>query len=248
MLQRNNKYNKHVTRRLATMMAASIILSGCGLSETHIESNYEIVDTINENDNIDNDTQQIIIIPDEEEHFEVVELNDIDEEREISELCITHDLRKQEKQSYWSMVYKNSDSEYKIMFCEIFSVDMKQFDVVDAFSGTPLFSYYTENGKPHILKSFTDIFNNIPYFEDTEILQIHALSMFINLYIDMNVSFDKEIISKYFVEDSNGVTLELYTIDELAKIYVNLIPEQFRVNGKDLGLVFDETEKVYKLG
>ena len=224
------------------IITAVLILSGCGNTDIPVETQTVIIETASEPEEV---YSQNIPIQEDNTSYEVKILSAEEEKKAISELYISTPSEQQEPWSYWSLTFKNSNSEYRIMFCELFAIpenEKTRFDVFDAFSGTFLFSYYTANDEPFILftysGSFRDFFNNHPYFDGAEILQLHDLRMCVNMFYDMNISYDRNIIESIIKDGENG-SAPMLTLDELSRVYVNLIPEDFRVKGENLATAFN---------
>ena len=153
------------------------------------------------------------------------------------------------------ILFETKNGEVKIAFIRLLLEDNKRLIVLDAFTEEVLFCYdkpFDDLIESISIKNFKDIYDENPYFTDSTIIEMNSLWMIFNHYYDFGIdTSDKtiQLYEKYMRTDIKYSDDWKLTAEELAKVYINLVPKEFRIKASDLNKSYEnEDVKVKRLG
>ena len=254
-LQRKNKYSKKVALGLGSILIGGM-LAGCN----NVKANEIDVTPIITNTPSITSTPEPTLTPrptlmPTPTLIPVVEITGEELEKEIEELKIVDNKTKYNSGEFSHILFETKNGEVKIAFIRLLLEDNKRLIVLDAFTEEVLFCYdkpFDDLIESISIKNFKDIYDENPYFTDSTIIEMNSLWMIFNHYYDFGIdTSDKtiQLYEKYMRTDIKYSDDWKLTAEELAKVYINLVPKEFRIKASDLNKSYEnEDVKVKRLG
>ena len=254
-LQRKNKYSKKVALGLGSILIGGM-LAGCN----NVRANEIDVTPIITNTPSITSTPEPTLTPrptlmPTPTLIPVVEITGEELEKEIEELKIVDNKTKHESSEFVHILFETKDGEVKIAFIRILLKDDKTIIILDAFTEEVLFCYdkpFDDLTESILIKNFTDIYDENPYFIGSTIIEINTLICVFNHYYALGIDTSDnafKLYEKYMITDITYSDDWKLTTEELAAVYINLVPKEFRIKASDLNKNYEnEDVKVKRLG
>ena len=160
-----------------------------------------------------------------------------------------------------TLVFKDEEDNYKVMNIRMSVNDNNELEIYDVYTNMHLFDSkikdnfgYSIGEEKYVNIDFKHITNAIPYFENKEILDIYDF-LECAYFVENNSNYfaEKDGINYkplensyyYYIYPKNGegdFSLEdiVKTKEEFAKYYIISLPDDLRVNSKDLKMGLDK--------
>lgn len=201
----------------------------------------------------------------ERKYADYWKISNEEKEERMKDVEIVKPLQKFQASVVHTLIFKDKEENIKIMNVYLLSQNNK-ITFCDLYSGIALFEStingdikYTDEGYTGINFNFKE--NSIPYFEDKEIISIdnaHVSNWYVQLNIGSlrardNINYEiPDFGCIYYMYPYGSFDLNnlFFSKQEYAECYVVTVPKEMQVATRELtyGFVYDETEKIYKLG
>ena len=147
------------------------------------------------------------------------------------------------------------DKKDKAAHFDVIKENNKRLIALDAFSEEVLFCYdkpFDDLQESILIKNLKDIYDENPYFIGSTIIEINVFAIIFNHYYDLGIDTSDnafKLYEKYMSTDITNSDDWKLTTEELAAVYINLVPKEFRINASDLNKSYEnEDVKVKRLG
>lgn len=240
-LQRKNKYSKKIALGLGSIFIGGM-LAGCNnVKANEIDATSTITNTPGITSTPEPTLTPRPTIAPSPTPIPIVEITGEELEKEIEELKIVDNKTKYESGEFAHILFETKDGEVKIAFIRLLLENNKRLIVLDAFTEEVLFCYDKPFDSLHEsihVKNFRDIYDENPYFTDSTIIEMNSVSIIFNHYYDLGIDTSDnafKLYEKYMKVNRiiNSSDWKL-TAEELATVYINLVPKEFRINASDL--------------
>ena len=254
-LQRKNKYSKKVALGLGSILIGGMLASCSNVKANEVEVTPIITNTPSITSIPEPTLTPRPTIAPSPTPIPIVEITGEELEKEIEELKIVDNKTKYRSSFFYYILFETKDGEVKIAFIRIMLKDDKTIIILDAFTEEVLFCYdkpFDDLQESILIKNLKDIYDENPYFIGSTIIEINVFAIIFNHYYDLGIdTSDKtiQLYEKYTRADIEYSSDWKLTVEELAAVYINLVPKEFRINASDLNKSYEnEDVKVKRLG
>ena len=256
-LQRKNKYSKKIALGLGSILIGGMLASCSNVKANEIEVTPIITNTPSIT-SIPEPTPTPFVRPTlmpAPTLIPVVEITGEELEKEKEQLKIVDNKTKYESSFFYYILFETKDGEVKIAFIRIMLKDDKTIIILDAFTEEVLFCYdkpFDDLQESILIKNLKNIYDENPYFIGSTIIEINVFAIIFNHYYDLGIDTSDnafKLYEKYMRTDITNSDDWKLTTEELAAVYINLVPKEFRIKASDLNKNYEnEDVKVKRLG
>lgn len=255
-LQRKNKYSKKVALGLGSILIGGMLASCSNVKANEIDVTPIITNTPSITSTPEPTLTPRPTIAPSPTPIPIVEITGEELEKEIEELKIVDNKTKYESGEFAHILFETKDGEVKIAFIRLLLENNKRLIAIDAFTEEVLFCYDKPFDSLHEsvrVKNFRDIYDENPYFTDSTIIEMNSVRIIFNHYYDLGIDTSDKTIQLYekYMKVNRIINSSDWklTAEELATVYINLVPKEFRINASDLNKSYEnEDVKVKRLG